>query len=495
MNRSTATQARLRALSAIVTLATGIAALPAQAQNFEAFYGEANSRDRGEDVKSVRHCPRGGSIIVGTRSLGFIGSEALVTRVDDFGVELWQQSYRVGDFDFSSAYGVVEYRDGSGFAITGSASRSDTRIYAMRISCEGKPEWSVLLSNQDSGHRGNGYDIIELPGTSATIGQGDLIVIGDERLPVAGGTTHGRVARIDPLGNVIFDNAYLQQNSIPGLRFRAVTLARAATGLMTDLVIAGSAGGDYPNWDFDRRGLMFRVSINGVVGCNALLGSNDSPSQDYFGVTQVMPAGFFNSHTILVGATTPGPAGVSQTGYITRFSPGSCSPLMQSHWPFLSESAEALDVVEFPSTIAGAPPRFAVTGSVRGALNTSDGFVAWANVGSLAPFIPTQRFGTQQSGVEALRAMDVKGNRLVLAGNTDRDWEMSGDPRDAYLVQTDPTLLRTQCSLPWTILTSNPNLPSESFEAKVIPLGPETRVETEGRSRSGAGFCCALDRG
>ncbi len=486
---------KIAALRAIVALSMSITvAFPAQAQNFESFYGEVSSRDRGEDVKSVSQCPGGGSIIVGTRALGFLGSEALVTRVDDFGVELWQQSYRIGDAAFSTAHAVVEYRNGSGFALTGSVTLSGGYIYVLRLTCEGKRVWSKILDNQANNHRATGYDTLELPNTTATQNQGDLIVIGDERLPIAGGTTHGRVARIDPAGNVVFDNAYIQPNNIPGLRFRAVTLARTTTGNPpVDLVIAGSAGGDYPDWNFDRRGLMFRVRLDGIPGCNAILGSNDTPSHDYFGVTPVTAVGFFNGHTILVGATTPGPAGVAQQGYITRFQPGNCVPLMQSHWPFPGESAEALDAIEFPSPIAGSPMRFAVTGTVRGAMNTSDGFVAWANVGNLAPFIPTQRFGTQQSGVEALRAMDRKNNRLVLAGNTDRDWELTGDPRDVYLVQTDPILLRSQCSLPWTVLANSVNHPDEHFVPDVVPLGRGSAVETPVSLRSDAGYCCVLD--
>jgi hypothetical protein len=74
-----------------------------------------------------------------------------------------------------------------------------------------------------------------------------------------------------------------------------------------------------------------------------------------------------------------------------------------------------------------------------------------------------------------------------------RDWEFVGDPGDAYLVQTDPVTLRTQCSLPWTILTNNPALPYESFVPGVVPLGQATRVETKSSPRTGAGYCCQQD--
>jgi hypothetical protein len=492
MNDDTATRLSLRLLKMCAAIMFALNTGSAMAQNFESYYGEANSTDRAEDVEAVNACAGGGSILVGSRSTNQ-GNQVLVTRVDNLGAEIWQTSYRIGNADFSSAFGVVEYRDGSGFAITGSANLSDARIFVMRISCVGKPEWTVLLANQGTGHRGVGYDLLELPSNLATIGQGDLAMIGDERLPVAGGTTVGRLARIDPSGNVIFDKAYIRPNNVPGLRFRALTLALASTGLLTDLVIAGSAGGDNPDWSFDRRGLMFRVNLDGVPGCNAVMGASDSPSQDFYGATRAAIPGFFFGQTILVGATTLSAAGSPQWAYLTRFSAGSCTPLLQSHWPFPGEFAQAFDVTEFPSAGLGAPPRFAVTGSVTGPGNTSDGFVAWANMGTLAPFIPTQRFGVQQSGAEALRAMDSKGNRLVLAGHTMHDWDLVGDPGDAYLVQTDPVTLRTQCSLPWTILTNNPALPYETFVAGVVPAGQATRVESKASPRTGAGYCCEQD--
>lgn len=489
----TQTQFSSRPMFALATLALAIAtALPAQAQNFEAHYGEASSRDQAEDVRSVNFCPGGGAITVGTRS-DARSSEVLITRVDDVGLKLWQRSYRIGDLDFSSANGVIEYRDGSGFAITGSAVRGDARIFAMRISCEGKPQWTVLLDNAGSNHRAVGHDLLELPATTSTMPTGDLIVLGDERVVSVSGTTIGRVARIGPAGNVIFDNAYLQPGNPAGLRFRALTLARANGGALTDLVIAGSAGGVYPNWNYDRRGLMFRLDINGNPQCNALLGSNDSPSQDYLGVNAVNSTAAFAGQTILVGATSQGDGNAPQLPYLTRFASGTCVPLRQAHWPFPGERASAQDSVAFNGPIVGAQPRFAVTGSVQAGLNQSDGFVAWANVGTLAPFLPTQRFGVQQVGAEALRAMDVKGDRLLLAGDTNRDWSFLGDTGNAYLVQTDPISLRTQCSLTWTIQSSNVDFPYERFEPAVVPMGRASLVETRSAERSGAGYCCGLN--
>jgi hypothetical protein len=477
-------------LSAMMALGLGIAASPARAQNFEAFYGETNFRDRGEDVKTVRHCPGGGSVVAGTRISPAGTSEALVTRVDSLGVALWQRSYRVAGAAFSEANAIVEYSDGSGFALTGSATPSDTRIYTMRISCDGKPMWTVLLDNQALNHRGIGFDIIEVSPSLATLLTRDVVVVGDERLPIAGGTTHGRIARIDATGNVVYNNAYVEPERIPGLRFRAVTLARASTGLMTDLVVAGSAG-RFTDWNFDRRGLMFRTRLDGNPVCNAMLGIFDSPSEDYSGITPLTSAAF-NGQTLLVGSATPGAAAVSQQGYLTRFRSGNCEPLEQSRWPFPGESAELLDVVEFQGGAVG-PARFAVTGTVRSAANPSDGFITPGTIFNLAP-VPFQRFGMQAPGIETLRSLDTMTDRLIAAGNTDRDWQGVGDLRDSYLVQTDSTL-RTQCSLTWTILGNDPNLPHERFIPEVRSIDTAVRAETPSGETTGEGYCCVLAPG
>jgi hypothetical protein len=479
----------LGALAFAAALA-GIAA-PAAAQNFEAFYGDADSRDRSEDVKAVRQCKGEGSILVGTRTTALGNSAALVTRVDPLGVPIWQRSYRVGGAAFSEANAVVEYRDGSGFAITGSASPSSTYIYVMRLDCEGEPRWTLLLANQADGHRGIGFDIIEAPASLATVSTGDVVVVGDERLPVAGGTTHGRIARVDAFGNLVYNNAYVEPERIPGLRFRAATLARSSAGTMSDVVIAGSAG-RFTDWNFDRRGLMFRARLDGTPICNAMLGVFDSPSEDYLGVTRIA-APAFSGQTLLVGTFTPGAAIAGQQGYLTRFRAGNCEPLRQSRWPFPGgETAELADVAELPAAAFGNA-RFAVVGTVRGAINPSDGFVAEATTFDLAP-LPFQRFGQQQPGIEVLRALDPLGDRVLAAGHTDRDWQGVGDPRDSYLVQTDPAL-RSQCSLTWTILPFEPAQPHERFEPEVRRIERWALRETPSTATGGFGYCCALGPG
>ena len=127
----------------VLTLAlVGFSASLAQAQNFEAFYGENPARDAGADVKSVNVCVGGGSIVAGTRSTA-VATEILVTRADNNGVSLWQRAYRIAGSTRSTAQAIVEVRDGSGFALTGSVTRpTGTFIHVLRIRCDGSLYWA-----------------------------------------------------------------------------------------------------------------------------------------------------------------------------------------------------------------------------------------------------------------------------------------------------------------------------------------------------------------
>jgi hypothetical protein len=464
-----------------------VALLPtAQAQNFEAFYGEVGWRDRAEDVRAVRWCPGGGSIAVGTRTHPTLGAEALATRVDDFGVTLWQRSYRIGGATSSSANAVIEISDSTrGFAIAGSTSPSATHMFAMRVDCEGEPRWTRRFANQSTNSRSVAWDLVEVPPATST-SRPELLIVGDEQL--AGGSTQGRIARLDLSGAPVFDLAYIDPTSPPGMRLRAATLAPNAAGALQDVVIGGSAA-RYSNWNFDRRGLMLRIRSDGTPVCNAVLGPFDSGSEDFQGATTLQTPPVLRGQTVLVGATVPGAGIAGQRAYLARFREGNCAPLAQSFWPFPAERAHAVDVHEYAGTLGGGG-RIAVAGTVT-AGTTSEGYVGWASSFSLMPFLALQRFGLDGGGAETLRALDPLANRLVLAGATGNDWDAAGDPQDLFLVQPTP-FLQTSCSLPYTILALSVDLPHERFEPRVNRLVDPVAVDTRANKTADEGYCCAL---
>lgn len=466
----------------------GFAVPQAQAQNFEAYYGERSARDAGEDVKSVNYCPRTGSIVAGTRRVA-TGIEALVTRVDDNGGALWQFAYRVAGSNNTTANAIVELRDGSGFALTGSVVRNDMHIYVLRITCDGKPLWTRMLNNAATGSRSIGYDIIEADPVlaPAPIG-GDLIVVGDENLPAPAGAVAGRIARLTAAGALVWDRAYSQPQHPLGLRFRAVTENRSLVSNLPDIVVAGSAARG-TSWNVDRRALLFRVLSNSTPQCNAILGATDSTNEDYYGITR-LAANPYTGQTIVVGATQAATA-ANPSVYLTRFNVGACVPQAQAIWRDVNDGATAFDVVE-SLNVTGVVPTVVATGTIAGAFTQGDGFALTANDANLGPVGGQYRYSTQSSRRETLMAIDNKRDRFVMAGSTFTDWDGSGDGQDFYLVQTDPNK-KDQCVREWDHTWSGAQLPYERFTPPVKEIPQLIEVDTEEKETREEGYCCRLD--
>lgn len=460
----------------------------AQAVNFESYYGQAETRDDGQDVKTAKFCPDGGSILVGTRALPDGTTQALATRIRDDGTTLWQRGYSVNGSKQTSANAVVELNDGTGFALTGSVLRDPgVFIYVMRIDCEGKVAWATLLQNQKEDYRAAGYDIIQSVDRGAPAPFGDLVVVGDEVADPRSGSSFGRIARLTAAGAVTWSQAYSRSDIAFGLRFRAVTENLAASGAPTDLVVGGSAA-DAGTWNSDRRALMFRVDGGGTPVCNAILGQKGE-NTDFQGVTP-LSLGNYRGETVLVGST--GRVDALAEGYAARFSAASCSVKAQSEWMDPEAgNVVAYDVAEVRDA-DGGPGSVAATGTLSG--HATFGFLLSARLADLGLNSPpgARLFGTQREAPENLYAMDVKSDRFVLAGSTYEDWDGVGDPQDFYFVQTDPAF-NTMCSKVWEPRTPVIELPAKRFSPKVLRLPEYTRVEVRELDADGEGICCERD--
>jgi hypothetical protein len=477
-----------RICRAFFLMLCGLAAPLAQAQNFEAYYGENPSRDAGADVKSVNVCLGGGSIVAGTRRTA-VATEILVSRVDDNGVGLWQFAYRIGGSTSSSAQAIVEMRDGSGFALTGSVGQATgSHIHALRIRCNGALIWSRVFGNQAAGHRSMGYDVIEAANLAAPAAAGDLVIVGDENVATPAGTVQGRIIRLTPAGALMFDRAYAQPAPQLGLRFRALTESRSAAGGSPDLVVAGSSAFG-SNWSTDRRALMFRVRFNGAPVCNASMGLVDSTNEDFHGIVN-LTFGNFPQETVLVGASTP-PLTGSLPLYMVRFRALGCIPMVQAMWRDPVDNAVAYDVVEIPAGIVGAGSVIAA-GTLSSTATPGDAFSLSATPASLGPNAPATRYSTQSPRVETIFSLDLKRDRFVMAGSTFSDWDGIGDGQDFYLVQTTPNR-DTQCSVPWNFSWSPVNLPRQQFTPPMAALQQNQAVNVLVLNASDEGYCCTLD--
>ncbi|MDC8016007.1 hypothetical protein [Tahibacter soli] len=474
---------------AAVSAAAALAAPLAQAQNFESYYGERPTSDAGQDIKSVNFCPTGGSILVGTRRNGNV-TEAQVTRVDNNGVALWQNAYRVAGNAFTTANAVVEVFNAGGFAITGAVGIGAQSIYVLRIRCDGSPLWATVLRNQSTLNRATGWDIIESRNpTSPTIAP-ELVVVGEEVLPNAIGTTHGRIARLNAAGGLLWSRAYIRAGTLPGLRFRAVTENLNLAGANTDLVIAGSAAAG-ANWANDRRGLIFRTTGAGAPVCNNTLGRVDPVNEDFYGITALRQPQF-NGNNVLVGSTSVNATGaIGEQVYMARFATGNCLAQRQSVWRDPQDNSVAYDVVEEILTTLPVVIGVRATGTISGAVTAGDGFLLDADPGALGPINAQFRYSTQSARHENLQAIDNKKDRFVMLGATQTDWDGVGDPLDFYMVQTDPNG-KTQCVRDWQVDWSPVEQPQERFDQTIKEM-PASSVDVLVTPTKDEGYCCQLD--
>lgn len=477
-----------RWLGVAAASALGAAAPLAQAQNFESYYGERPTSDAGQDIKAVRFCPNEGSILVGTRKNGNF-TEAQVTRVDNNGVALWQNAYRVANNAFTTANAVVEVSNGTGFAITGAVAVGPQSIYVLRIRCDGTPMWATILRNQSTLNRATGYDIIESFNPLSPTIASELVVVGDEVVGNAVATSHGRIARLAAAGNSIWNRAYIRAGTLPGLRFRAVT-ENVGTGVAPDLVIAGSAAAGQ-NWANDRRALIFRATWNGAPLCNNTLGRLDPVNNDFYGITALRQPQFAGN-TVLVGsmgAAATGTALIDQV-YMGRFATGTCQPLAEALWRDVQDGAVAYDVVEEAinsTTITGVR----ATGTIQNPITAGDGFLLDADPATLGPIFAQFRYSTQSGRHENLQAIDNKKDRFVMLGATLTDWDGVGDPSDFYMVQTDPNG-KTQCVRDWIVDWTRAAEPQERFDQTIKEMA-YSQVDVVVTPTKDEGYCCRLD--
>ncbi len=478
----------MKTLIPAMLLAGSLLALPVQSQVFESFYGQDNTADIGEDIKAVRYCPGGGSVLAGSRRVPGFGTEILVTRVDDFGVSIWQRAYRLANSNDSRAQAIIELANGRGFALTGSVRRGnvDLHIHAMHLRCDGRPIWTTMLDNLTQGHRAIGYDLVEILDPLSPNLSPDLVVVGDETRPGSPERQFGRIARLDAGGNVLWDHAYFSQT--PGMRFRAVTRAPSASTLIQDLVVAGSlAQGN--SWQFDRRALMFRVDAGGNPICNAFLGTADRQNEDFHGIATQRNAQQFAGGTVLVGVSNDPTGNTTDLVYLTRFRPFGCDPVAQALYLDLQgNGATGFDLIETGPNPAGLPGALAVTGSLYGTV-PGDGFVLLADPNNLSPVWQPIRFGTQGPRIERLVAIDQKGDQFVMAGSTSSDWNGTGNPLDFYMVQTSAGM-RTHCAVPWQSQWRPAALPRDRFPPRVDRIQHFRPIPVQVLTAIGEGFAC-----
>ncbi|WP_394537673.1 hypothetical protein PRJ39_16400 [Lysobacter enzymogenes] len=454
-----------------------LAAPLAQAQNFEAYYGDPEPADSGWDVKATRACGAG-SITVGTRQAGDT-QLAQLSRADDNGNLIWQAAYYIGGSKRSRGEAVIELSSGRGFAITGAVQYggSTDRIYVLQVDCEGRPAWTSVLGNRVEGQNAVGLDLIE-----SAPDRGETLYLVGEEISRDARRKFGRIARLDAGGGLLWNQFYDGGSRWPEVRLRALAQNVAATGLADDLVVAGNT----TNGAGLMGALLLRTDISGTPVCASTLNNADKQHALFHGITALRAPGYFGQ-SALVGLQSNPADGATQV-YLARFEPVGCKVLAQAFWSDpKTTSIRAYDVVE--ALDRSSDDSILAIAATRGV--PEFGAALGARTSSLLPATGSMNyFG---AGREMLVSIDLKApDRLLLAGSTFIDRDAGADPQDVYLVQTDPAGATT-CAIPWQPKAQRVAYPPQNVSLKPILIDAYERVGTEPVGTGGQGYACKPD--
>lgn len=454
-----------------------LAAPLAQAQNFEAYYGDPEPADSGWDVKATRACGAG-SITVGTRQAGDT-QLAQLSRADDNGNLIWQAAYYIGGSKRSRGEAVIELSSGRGFAITGAVQYggSTDRIYVLQVDCEGRPAWTSVLGNRVEGQNAVGLDLIE-----SAPDRGETLYLVGEEISRDARRKFGRIARLDAGGGLLWNQFYDGGSRWPEVRLRALAQNVAATGLADDLVVAGNT----TNGAGLMGALLLRTDISGTPVCASTLNNADKQHALFHGITALRAPGYFGQ-SALVGLQSNPADGATQV-YLARFEPVGCKVLAQAFWSDpKTTSIRAYDVVE--ALDRSSDDSILAIAATRGV--PEFGAALGARTSSLLPATGSMNyFG---AGREMLVSIDLKApDRLLLAGSTFIDRDAGADPQDVYLVQTDPAGATT-CAIPWQPKAQRVAYPPQNVSLKPILIDAYERVGTEPVGSGGQGYACKPD--
>ena len=191
----------------------------------------------------------GGSISVGTAAPAGVNTNMLAERLNVSAGLIFRFQYDSAGQPEQAAQ-VVEFRDGSGFAVVGSVGPTSitapgSRFVITKIGCNGAPIWR--FSYGDTTDYNTGWDILQtVSGDSAFSTQtSDLVALGKYYKPAtatAPAVHRTRIVRTRSNGTIIWARDY--QTSIAGdFELHAITeLAPVAPSLTGDLVAVGRIG-------------------------------------------------------------------------------------------------------------------------------------------------------------------------------------------------------------------------------------------------------------
>jgi hypothetical protein len=471
------------------------AALPTTgvAQSWEVHSGLNPHREQLNGVTDVLFCAGGGQASVGTQRVpaGTAGFENIVVErkiaATPIGVPSWRFSYDSGRSERGN--GIVEYTNGTGFAIVGTfdalTTPAQTHLMISKVDCNGNMLW----------HRSYGttagvnvaWDIIRAnTGNPPLTSAGDLIALGEYTV---GGVPFVRVVRVDSNGNL----RWIRDYNVPtGAPLSGRGIAEVDTPSVTDnLVIAGGVANNAAIFQID--------GDNGNFICGSQLPG--------LGVSRFNDIARHGTATIAPGFTAVGETRTVATAlpqaFVASYRSTGCALQRQIHWgsPNESETAQAVTTTR-ANTFSTVPVgQLLIAGNIVGAYLGTNSSDVWTHL--MVPINLTaytaggytgQRYGTQGfglAGVETVADVAEGSNGAHFVGATSSNWDTFNDPLDGYSVRMGFSGMKTICSVPWsgaiTVL-----LPNTSLTVTPNPISPTQLFNPLPQTALPAALCCNI---
>lgn len=429
------------------------------AQPWERAYGPQFSFDEGHRrVTPVARCPGRGYIAIGTRDLGAI-SQVYLVRTNNAGATLWENYFDVGaDGEPDQGFSLVELRDGSGFATTGSSQRGGVeQVHALKVDCGGNLVRSFIYPAPISIFviRSVGHDIREATvGNGTTTQPGDLLIAGDLDF---GGQEDGLLMRITAGFNLVWNIHY---DTGVTERFNGLTEARANVTGGGDVIAVGESRNPL--------GLPSQALAIRVDGNSGLMTGGFHCMATYGDVV-----GDENLQSVIEMRLTPSTGNLTMAGlsnspgqrddvYLVQTGPNPCVLLNQttsgnSGGAFEDYATDLIEVLAQVDPTLGVPlGSLALTGYAETANSIGDAFLMFADPILLTP-IAAFRYGDHRGAVDFGTSLAQLPNSpfpptqprgFIIAGTTFTDWAGAGDPEDLYLVQPN-NAAKTGCEEKW----------------------------------------------
>lgn len=483
-------------LSILACAAFAAMPLSSVAQSWEVYSGLNPHREQLHGVADVQFCAGGGQVATGTQTVpptvaGF--SNIVIERKNAANPVAgpWRFSYDSGRSE--EGRGIVEYADGTGFAIVGTmdalTTPVQTHLTISKVDCNGNMLWHRSYGTTAGKHIA--WDIIRATTGDAAFGTapGDLIALGEYN---TGTTNFVRVVRVRSNGALIWMRDYSVPTALVQLTGRGIAEVETPS-LADNLVVAGSYGNNAAIFQIDGN--------NGAFICGS-----QQPGQGLSRFNDIARHGASGT-TIAPGFTAVGETRTASTAlpqaYVASYRSTGCALQRQVHWgsPNESETAQAVTTTRATTFTTVPSGQLLIVGNIVGAYLGANSNDVWSHLMvpiNLTPYIAGgytgQRYGTQGAGlagVETVADVAESSNGAHFVGATTSNWDGLNDPIDGYSVRMGASGMKTLCSVPWsgaiTVLT-----PFSALSVTPTPISPSTALSPLPATPLPAALCCGI---